>query len=184
MDRRIQKSKQAIMDALIELMAQKDFETITINEIASKANVNRGTIYLHYVDKYALLNECVEVSLTSLMDYCSAGTQTPESAKESMKKTFEYMEDHAFLYTTLLRSGGVPTFHNQLTKMMHQSLEMQVELSGSNGDIPKDIFVHFFASAAASMFEWWFTNSMPYSAAEITEHLWKLMERNQLVPVF
>ena len=182
MDRRIQKSRQAIMDALIELMAQKDFEKITINEIADKANVNRGTIYLHYVDKYALLNECVEVSLTCLAEHCTPGRENPKSAKESIIKTFEYMENHAFLYTTLLKSSGISTFRNQLTKMMHQTFEMQIDMSGSNGDIPKDILVQFFASAAASVFEWWFTNSMPYSATEITEHLWKLFERNQLVP--
>jgi AcrR family transcriptional regulator len=170
------------MDALIELMAQKDFEKITINEIAEKANVNRGTIYLHFVDKYALLNECVEVSLTSLAEHCSPGREKPESAKASIIKTFEYMENHAFLYSTLLKNSGIPTFRNQLTKMMHQNFEMQIDLSGSNGDIPKDIYIQFFASAAASVFEWWFTNSMPYSPTEITEHLWKLLVRNQLVP--
>lgn len=181
MDRRIQKSRQAIMDALIELMAKKDFEKITINEIADKANVNRGTIYLHYADKYALLHECVEISLTALDESCIPDPANPESAKESIIKTFQYMENHSFLYTTLLKGSGIPTFRNQLTKMMHQKIELNIDMNGSHGDIPRDILVHFFASAAASLIEWWFMNGMPYSATEIAGHLWKLLERNQLV---
>lgn len=171
------------MEALIELIAQKDFEKITINEIADKANVNRGTIYLHYVDKYALLNECVEISLTNLAKHCAVERNTQESAKKSMIKTFEYMETHAFLYTTLLKGRGTSIFRDKLTEMMSQNFEKQIDMNGINNDIPKNMLVQFFSSAAASVLEWWFINNIPYSAEEITEYLWNLLERNQLVPI-
>ena len=48
-DRRILKSQEAIKKALIELMAKNNFDDITIQDIADRANVNRGTIYLHYL---------------------------------------------------------------------------------------------------------------------------------------
>lgn len=67
MDRRIQKTKDAIIKAFVELMAEKNFEQITINEIADRADVNRGTVYLHYVDKYDLLDQCIETHLNKLM---------------------------------------------------------------------------------------------------------------------
>ncbi|NUU61943.1 TetR/AcrR family transcriptional regulator [Paenibacillus sp. JW14] len=47
MDRRILKTRSAIKKAFIELMAEKKFEEITINQISERANLNRGTIYLH-----------------------------------------------------------------------------------------------------------------------------------------
>lgn len=59
-DRRVQKTQTAIKSAILELMAEKDFEDITIRDIADKANVNRGTIYLHYVNKYDLLDKIIE----------------------------------------------------------------------------------------------------------------------------
>ncbi|MBS5913907.1 MAG: helix-turn-helix transcriptional regulator, partial [Paenibacillus macerans] len=55
MDRRIAKTRQAIMEAFVMLMGEKSFEKITIQEIADRANVNRGSVYLHFTDKYALL---------------------------------------------------------------------------------------------------------------------------------
>lgn len=95
---------------------------------------------------------------------------------------YEYMEKNAFLYTTLLTAKGVPAFRNQLLKMMQQSLHEQIDMSGINQRISKDVLVNFVTSAAVGVIEWWFTNSMPYSAEEITEQLWELLERNQIVP--
>ena len=114
MDRRIQKTRQIIMETLVELMSQKDFKKITINEIAESANVNRGTIYLHFVDKYDLLNQCVESSLTQFTKDCEITMKEGESPKESMENTLKYMEEHAFLYKTLLNNNGVTAFRNNV----------------------------------------------------------------------
>lgn len=59
-DRRILKSQEAIKKAVIELMSKKNFDEITIQNISDKANVSRGTIYLHYLDKYDLLDKLIE----------------------------------------------------------------------------------------------------------------------------
>jgi AcrR family transcriptional regulator len=54
-DPRVLRSRQLLMDALTELMAKKEFEDISIQEIADQASLNRATFYLHYPDKAALL---------------------------------------------------------------------------------------------------------------------------------
>ncbi|MNC17857.1 Bacterial regulatory protein, tetR family [compost metagenome] len=48
-DRRIGKTQEAIKNAVIELMSEKNFDDITIQDISDRANVSRGTIYLHYL---------------------------------------------------------------------------------------------------------------------------------------
>lgn len=58
-DRRVVKSQEAIKKAILELIAEKNFDDITIRDIADKANVNRGTIYLHYMDKFDLLEKII-----------------------------------------------------------------------------------------------------------------------------
>lgn len=68
-DRRIRKTKAAIEKALLDLLEKKDFSHITINDIANEANVNRGTIYFHYEDKYDLLNGIMVEKLAELEGY-------------------------------------------------------------------------------------------------------------------
>jgi AcrR family transcriptional regulator len=54
-DPRILRSRRMLMDALAKLLIEKDFEDISIQEIADEATLNRATFYLHYPDKSALL---------------------------------------------------------------------------------------------------------------------------------
>lgn len=182
MDRRIQKTRKVIMETLVELMSRKDFEKITINEIAEGANVNRGTIYLHFVDKYDLLNQCVESSLTQLAKYCEIGMAEGVSQKESIESTFEYMEEHAFLYKTLLNNNGVTAFRNKLMDILLLSIGKQMDIGGMKNIMKNDILIQFIASGTVGVMVWWITNSMPYSAKDVTEQVWELLERNQMIP--
>jgi AcrR family transcriptional regulator len=55
-DPRIVRSRRMLMEALGSLLNQKEFEDISIQEIADEATLNRATFYLHYPDKNALLH--------------------------------------------------------------------------------------------------------------------------------
>lgn len=54
-DPRILRSRHMLMEALARLLTRKEFEDISIQEIADEATLNRATFYLHYPDKNALL---------------------------------------------------------------------------------------------------------------------------------
>ncbi|WP_053482134.1 TetR/AcrR family transcriptional regulator [Lysinibacillus sp. FJAT-14745] len=56
-DRRIIRTKNEIKQAFFSLLSEKNFEAITVRNITERANINRGTFYLHYVDKYNLLEQ-------------------------------------------------------------------------------------------------------------------------------
>ena len=59
-DRRIIKTKRCLKTALIDMLAQEDFEHISITELCRRAEVSRITFYSHYNDKYALLDDVFE----------------------------------------------------------------------------------------------------------------------------
>jgi len=54
-DPRVLRSRQMLMEALLKLLDRKEFDDISIQEIADEATLNRATFYLHYPDKNALL---------------------------------------------------------------------------------------------------------------------------------
>ena len=54
-DPRIVRSRRMLMEALVRLLDRKEFDDISIQEIADEATLNRATFYLHYPDKNALL---------------------------------------------------------------------------------------------------------------------------------
>lgn len=56
MDKRKEKSRQLIIENFIKLMQKKDIAKISMKDIAEASNINRGTIYLNFLDKYDILN--------------------------------------------------------------------------------------------------------------------------------
>ncbi len=182
MDRRIRKTRQAILDAFVGLMAEKPFEHITMNEIADRADVNRGTVYLHFMDKFDLLDQCIETHVVRLVENCLSDDTAHIPSKALKLRAFDHLEQHASLYGTLLENRGVPAFRNRLSAVILQILDEHMETSGLNQDMNKEILVQFLASALIGVLEWWITQKMPHSATDMVEQLWSLLERIQMVP--
>ena len=66
-DPRILRSRRMLMESLAKLLINKAFEDISIQEIADEATLNRGTFYLHYPDKNALLQAMTESRFRDLI---------------------------------------------------------------------------------------------------------------------
>src|ERR1700689_4566025 len=67
-DPRILRSRRMLMDSLAQLLIKKEFEDISVQEIADEATLNRATFYLHYPDKNALLQAMTGVRFRDLME--------------------------------------------------------------------------------------------------------------------
>src|ERR1700681_3291846 len=67
-DPRILRSRRMLMEALARLLMKKEFEEISVQEIADEATLNRGTFYLHYPDKNALLQAMTSVRFRDLIE--------------------------------------------------------------------------------------------------------------------
>jgi AcrR family transcriptional regulator len=66
-DPRILRSRRMLIDALAKLLTKKEFEGISVQEIADEATLNRATFYLHYPDKNALLQAMSDVRFRDLI---------------------------------------------------------------------------------------------------------------------
>ena len=94
MDLRIQKTKNSIFSAFIELRAAKPLEKITIRELTQKANISKQTFYLHFKDIYDLVEwSCYEDASKALH-----GKKTYETWQEGLMQIFEaVMENKPFI---------------------------------------------------------------------------------------
>ena len=175
MDRRIQKTRQLIMNTFIDLLAEKGFEKITISDIAERANINRGTVYLHYVDKFDLLDKCIETYVERLLHHCanSADTNLKASAFQSV---FEYLEKNFTIYKLLLSNEGFGFFRSRLYDIIAQTVTEVIGIKPENNAFSNEVTTHFLTSGFIGVLEWWINNSMPCKVKEITEQLMFLLE--------
>lgn len=118
-DRRIVRSKEALKQALLSLLSQKSFSSISITEIVELANYNRGTFYTHYDNKEALLDDI----LTPLMEELIASFRAPygevdvfhiDELPANAVKIFDYIHQNADVYTALFKSDVLPLVRDKM----------------------------------------------------------------------
>jgi AcrR family transcriptional regulator len=175
-DRRILKTQEALKKAVIELMSEKNFDDITIQDLSDRANVSRGTIYLHYVDKYDLLDKLIETHINELRERCEAVAEM-DFINGSLIWT-EYFESNFSFFSMMLASKGAPYFRNRFLDFLLEEFRDEVDVTqGKNQGLNKDLVVRFVASAYVGVVEWWFMNEKPIPHQELAEQLGALLER-------
>ncbi len=91
------KSQEAIKKAIIELMSEKNFDSITIQDISDRANVHRATIYLHYNDKFDLLDKLIEEHIDNMKDINKYACEMDWN--DANLVYFEYFERHYLFFS-------------------------------------------------------------------------------------
>jgi AcrR family transcriptional regulator len=125
-DRRVAKSQEAIKKAVIELMSEKKFDDITIQDISDRANVSRGTIYLHYMDKYDLLDKLIEEHINEMREMCESLADVEFT--EANLPWFEYLEKNYLFFSTMLASKGAPSFRSQFKEFLIKEFKDEVDV--------------------------------------------------------
>jgi AcrR family transcriptional regulator len=163
------------MNTFIDLLAEKGFEKITISDIAERANINRGTVYLHYVDKFDLLDKCIETHVEGLLHHCANSADTNLNAS-AFQTVFEYLEKNFTIYKLLLSNEGFGFFRSRLYAIIAQTVTEVIGIKPENSAFSNGVTTHFLTSGFIGVLEWWINNSMPCNVQEITEQLMFLLE--------
>jgi AcrR family transcriptional regulator len=175
-DRRILKSQEAIKKAVVELMAEKDFDHITIQDISDRANVSRKTVYLHYMDKFDLLDKLIEEHINELRELCDS--ESVDSTEGNIS-WFEYFEKNYSFFSAMLASKGAPFFRSRFLEFVVEDIRNGWEMTEARErGINEDLILQFFAPAYVGIVEWWFTNGMPYPPRVMEEQVGILLESN------
>lgn len=127
------RSRKLICDALLELLDEKPLEKITVTDIAKRADVNRGTFYLHYDSVNDVISE-LQDALIAQMDQYFANLDTPLNADNIMMVTAECLK---FIYEKNQSKYMPLLFHQQLHFADKVSKSFQKRLLAAK-DIPKD----------------------------------------------
>ncbi|CYV13312.1 TetR family transcriptional regulator [Streptococcus suis] len=89
-------TKEYIKQALTILLTEEKFEDISVSKITRKSGINRGTFYLHYIDKYDLMEQLKEETWA---DMKAILTDSQLSPRQIIQAALDYMKsDFNFLY--------------------------------------------------------------------------------------
>ena len=97
-----------IMLAALSLFGQKGFDRTTVDEIASQANVGKGTVYLYFDNKDQIILAILEGGLTKLYNLFTEISEIPDYLQQIRAIIFNHLhfvEEHKEFYRLFIKEG-------------------------------------------------------------------------------
>lgn len=145
------RTRVRIMDAFIDLMADRDFDTITVKSLVEKANITRGTFYLYFSDIYELVGYIENILLEEMPDLSPTARprrdpRTPPALAECKDNAweqawFEYYDKCSRYFNALLGPHGDQSFGGKVKKRIQAALTASMGLDGMPEDKYQDYFI-------------------------------------------
>jgi AcrR family transcriptional regulator len=175
-DRRVQKTKKALTEALISLILEKGYSKVTIQEIIDKANVGRSTFYTHYESKeQLLLDGHNNLNAKIFSDELENDTQESEISFENLIN--HIAENYQLAKAILGKNSG-----NMMSIFFKNNISLKIKkryISQFSREKTEQKRLTFLSDATAaavvSLIISWIEDEMIFSAEEMSSYCQKLV---------
>lgn len=176
-DARVRRTRDALGDALVALMQEKPFDTITVQDVLDRAKVGRSTFYSHYSDKDDLLMSDAEEFFESVAMLLSVRGDTSDRVFP-VREFFGHIIEAKQFVDALVSSGKMNDNMELARGLFARGIERRLaELPKGQGipehDRPAIAFAH--AGALLALLTWWADRGMKQPPAEMDELFHRLV---------
>lgn len=179
-DRRITRTRAALRNSLIELIQEKHFDEITVQDIIDRANVGRSTFYAHFRDKEDLLIGDWEQFLEGIVEHIN-WKNAGKTRFVPIQEFFLHLKDFHHFYRALVKSNKMERMFTKGSVSLSKSIEKSLEdflKDKPQPPIPIPILANHLGSAIFEQLKWWLDNNMPYPPEKMDEIFHELMSPN------
>ncbi|MFF2176526.1 TetR/AcrR family transcriptional regulator [Lysinibacillus sp. NPDC058147] len=186
MDPRVMRTRQLLRDALVELIEEKGYDKITVQDITERATINRATFYLHYRDKLDLLYQSSEEILNDLMGNINVTFEdkteidflkNEDEPHDTFIHLFEQISLNSKLYKVFLTEKDIPYFSSGIKEIIINFISNGINFMQPDDKkltVPREMAVRYFAAAFLEVIVWWLENDMLYSPKFMATQLMKI----------
>ncbi len=179
-DPRVERTRKLIVDALIDLTIQKGFAAVTVQDIVTRAGINRATFYRHYQDKFDLLDQFAK-AVNQLPDSPS-DSRSPIGADATVEKMIpglvrilEHVRSHAKFFQVILGKNGDPAFADKIRQYIQSRIRRLLPEGLLSDENAADLYLGYVSSGAVGVLSWWLEHETPYSPEQLAAILSRII---------
>jgi AcrR family transcriptional regulator len=159
-DRRIQRTRALLQDALIDLMTEKGYEKLTVQDIIDRANVGRATFYAHFADKETLLGSRLEDLRAMLAQAQRVALARPGGWKERglgySLPMLAHALSHEALYLAIVgKESGALVLHRIQRTLVDLAATDLAALDRKRPAAQRQLAAEYIGGAFMSVLTWW-----------------------------
>jgi len=163
-DRRVQRTRQLLQDALVSMMIEKGYEATTVQDIIDRAHVSRATFYAHFADKETLLYSRLE-DLRSFIG--ERQRHTPGSLGFSLVM-LEHARSHLALWRAIASRDGGTFVLERIQRMIADLAGVDLKaLAFKTTPQQRGLAAQYIAGAFVGMLRWWLDQGAKLPAEEV-----------------
>jgi AcrR family transcriptional regulator len=174
-DRRVRRTQEALIFALINLVVEKRYDAITIQDLLDRADVGRSTFYSHFRGKDDLLLRSWERLLETLDSDMYRRREGGESARRRVapvRELFHHVAKMKPFHQALARAHMLDRVYqvgvNQLSRTIARRLGAMPPATAS-GAVPTPVTAQAYAGALFALLRWWVDHDGPYTPERMDE---------------
>ena len=175
-DRRVQRTRTALYDGLVQLIRVKPYGAISVDDILRQADVGRSTFYAHFRSKDELLERSLDrlkhLLLTTIAE--RTGGQEP-SFWLCSDVLFAHLAEYRDIHNALVEGAGGEVLHAALSRVVSEVLG--ATLPPATGGVPRDLVLAFVTASFTAVLAWWLQRH-PERSAEEAEALFRSLVGN------
>ena len=181
-DRRVQRTRELLQEALIELTGERRYDAITVQDIVDRANVGRTTFYLHFPSKDDLFVSCHEAIVSQFHSgalYPQLHTREAllsQDAPPEMIATYRHLQEVWGRLNSIFQSRDGPLIMRRVRNSNAQAIKGNLRAAFAKLDsrIPFDLLANYLAGAQIALLQWWLEQRVPYSPEDIAQAFHRL----------
>jgi AcrR family transcriptional regulator len=163
-DRRVARTRGRLQQALIELIPERGFAAITVDDVCKRADVGRSTFYTHYADKEALRSATIDEHVHRVREVRKTGDAKGGGFAFSLPM-FEHAAAFGPLHRALIADRG-DHIHDTLRGEVRRAVwaEMPERMPD---DVSRSVAAEFVAGAFLALLGWWIEGDLALAPQEM-----------------
>lgn len=180
-DPRIVRTRAALINALIELMDEEHFNSITVNDLVERAQITRGTFYKHFNDKADFINKITNDIIQDFLDFEKQFDALPpeEAVYHRTEYFFEFIAKNSGFFKVMFGENGLQIVRIKLHEACMKGLYKRYNVEKKsldcdvysieyyentiNSQMEVRIFLNYAVSAIIGVAEFWLRTGMKQS---------------------
>jgi AcrR family transcriptional regulator len=175
-DRRIERTRQHLVQALFSLLPEKGFDVLTVQDIIDRANVGRSTFYVHFVDKEDLLVQAMDPFSADLKERqrraLRDGGASDARAFAFSQELFTHADGHRDLFRAVVGKQSAAILQRHFQRLQVELVREDVKAlaaAGAASSALVEAVVQHVASALFGLLAWWLEGKRRMSIEEVSD---------------
>lgn len=167
-DRRSQRTHRLVNSAMMELLFEKHYDTITVQDILDRAGIGRSTFYTHYFDKEDVLTNIIEQMLETFNQQF-AQRDDGQGIIPSLE-LFQHVQQNYQYFQAMLRGHTGEMLWELAQTALSKTIEQALSVAFAEKhppSLPLNVISQYLAGSFLSLLKWWLKAEMPYTPQQM-----------------